>query len=59
MIVIGIQFPYAMVVGWEFFGNKEESGLGFNSLVLHLLLISIEIENLNISLGNTTRKLYV
>jgi len=44
MIVIGIQFPYAMVVGWEFFGNKEESGLGFNSLVLHLLLISIEIQ---------------
>lgn len=44
MIVIGLQFPYAMVVGWELFGDKEVSNLGFKSVVLHLLLISIEIQ---------------
>jgi len=42
MIQIGLQIPYAMVVGWELFNDKEKSGLPFKSFALHLAILSIE-----------------
>ena len=40
MIVIGIQIPYAMMVGWELFLDKKH--LNYKSFVLHLLVLTIE-----------------
>lgn len=42
MVVISVQIPYAMMVGWECFLNKEELGLKYKSFVLHLLVLTIE-----------------
>ena len=40
MIVIGIQIPYAMMVGWELFLDKKH--FNYKSFVLHLLVLTIE-----------------
>lgn len=40
MIIISIQIPYAMMVGWELFLDKKH--LNRKSFVLHLLVLTIE-----------------
>ena len=40
MLKIGIQPPYALMIGFEFFNNKES--LGYKSFVIHALLLSFE-----------------
>lgn len=42
MVVISIQIPYAMIVGWECFLNKEQLNMNHKSFVLHLLVLTIE-----------------
>lgn len=42
MIVIGIQAPYALLVGIDTYLDKEETKLGYKSFILHLALISID-----------------
>lgn len=44
MLEISFQFPYAMMVGWESFVDKEVTRLPFKSLVLHLLIVTIEFK---------------
>lgn len=44
MVEISFQFPYAMMVGWELFADKEVTGLPFSSLVFHLLLVTVEFK---------------
>ena len=41
MLKIGIQPPYALMIGFELFVNKED--LGYKSFVIHALLLSFEI----------------
>jgi hypothetical protein len=41
MLKIGIQPPYALMIGLELFVNKED--LGYKSFVIHALLLSFEI----------------
>ena len=41
MLKIGIQPPYALMIGAELFVNKED--LGYKSIVIHALLLSFEI----------------
>lgn len=41
MLKIGIQPPYALMIGFELFVNKED--LGYKSFVIHALLMSFEI----------------
>jgi hypothetical protein len=40
MLKIGIQPPYALMIGLELFVNKED--LGYKSFVIHALLMSFE-----------------
>jgi hypothetical protein len=42
MIIFSIQIPYAMMVGWESFLDKEMTGLNYKSFVLHLLVFTVE-----------------
>lgn len=41
MLKIGIQPPYALMIGFELFVNKED--LGYKSFVIHALLMSFEV----------------
>ena len=41
MLKIGIQPPYALMIGLELFVNKED--LGYKSFVIHALLMSFEV----------------
>jgi hypothetical protein len=41
MLKIGIQPPYALMIGFEVFVNKED--LGYKSIVFHMLLLSFEV----------------
>ena len=42
MVVISLQIPYAMIVGWECFLDKEKLNMKHKSFVLHLLVLTIE-----------------
>jgi hypothetical protein len=40
-ILVGLQVPYAMMIGWEVFLEKED--IGYKSLSVYLLFCFIEL----------------
>ena len=40
-ILVGLQVPYAMMIGWEVFLEKED--IGYKSLSVYLLFCLIEL----------------
>jgi hypothetical protein len=42
--IIALQPPYSLLVGFDTYLDKEQTDLGYKSIVLHFLLLSIEIK---------------
>jgi hypothetical protein len=42
MLVIGLQPPYAILVGIDTYFDKEETKLGYKSFIVHLLVVTLD-----------------